>query len=51
MLREWIRGISYYICRKAFLGLDLSGASAMGYFLLLATLALTALYYRGLTRA
>jgi multiple sugar transport system permease protein len=43
--------VSFYIYRKAFLGLDLSGASAMGYFLLLATLALTALYYRGLTRA
>lgn len=43
--------VSYYIYRKAFLGLDLSGASAMGFLLLLFTLALVALYYRRLTRA
>jgi multiple sugar transport system permease protein len=43
--------VSYYIYRKAFLGLDLSGASAMGYLLLLLTLILVGLYYRGLTRA
>lgn len=42
--------VSYYIYRKAFLGLDLSGASAMGYLLLLLTLALVAAYYRLLTR-
>jgi multiple sugar transport system permease protein len=42
--------VSYYVYRKAFLGLDLSGASAMGYLLLLFTLALVALYYRQLTR-
>lgn len=42
--------VSFFIYRKAFLGLDLSGASAMGYLLLFLTLALTALYYRGLTR-
>lgn len=43
--------VSFYIYRKAFLGLDLSGAAAMGYLLLVATLSPTALYYRGLTRA
>jgi len=42
--------VSYYIYRTAFLGLDLSGASAMGYLLLLLTLALVGLYYRSLTR-
>ncbi|GAA6744122.1 sugar ABC transporter permease [Thermus antranikianii] len=42
--------VSYYIYRKAFLGLDLLGASAMGYLLLLLTLALVAAYYRLLTR-
>ncbi|GAB5602340.1 sugar ABC transporter permease [Thermus sp. FJN-A] len=42
--------VSYYIYRKAFLGLDLSGASAMGYLLLLFTLFLVALYYRRLTQ-
>lgn len=42
--------VSYYIYRKAFLGLDLSGASAMGYLLLLLTLVLVAAYYRLLTR-
>lgn len=43
--------VSYYIYRKAFLGLDLSGAGAMGYLLLLLTLALVALYYRLLARS
>lgn len=42
--------VSYYIYRKAFLGLDLSGASAMGYLLLLLTLALVGAYYRLLAR-
>ncbi|MCS6869293.1 MAG: sugar ABC transporter permease, partial [Thermus sp.] len=42
--------VSYYIYRKAFLGLDLSGASAMGYLLLLLSLLLVAAYYRLLTR-
>lgn len=42
--------MSYYIYRKAFLGLDLSGASAMGYLLLLLSLLLVAAYYRLLTR-
>ncbi len=37
---------SYFIYRKAFLGLDLSGASAMAYLLFLLTLALVVLYYR-----
>lgn len=42
--------VSYFIYRKAFLGLDLSAASAMAYVLLLASLGLVALYYRFLTR-
>nr|WP_279232356.1 ABC transporter permease subunit [Thermus albus] len=42
--------VSYYIYRKAFLGLDLSGAAAMSYILLL-TLALVGAYYRVLTRS
>ena len=42
--------VSYFIYRKAFLGLDLSGASAMGYLLLLLTLLLVAAYYRAMTR-
>ncbi|MDM7323526.1 MAG: sugar ABC transporter permease [Thermus sp.] len=42
--------VSYYIYHKAFLGLDLSGAAAMSYILLLLTLALVGAYYRALTR-
>ncbi|RIH85695.1 Trehalose transport system permease protein SugA [Meiothermus luteus] len=43
--------VSYYIYRKAFLGLDLSGASAMGYLLLLLSMVLVVAYYRLLTRS
>lgn len=42
--------VSYFIYRKAFLGLDLSGASAMGYLLLLLSMGLVVLYYRLLGR-
>ncbi|GIW35218.1 carbohydrate ABC transporter permease [Meiothermus sp.] len=42
--------VSYFIYRKAFLGLDLSAASAMAFVLLLASLGLVALYYRWLIR-
>ncbi|GEM88387.1 carbohydrate ABC transporter permease [Meiothermus granaticius] len=42
--------VSYFIYRKAFLGLDLSAASAMAFVLLLLSLGLVALYYRLLLR-
>lgn len=42
--------VSYFIYRKAFLGLDLSAASAMAFVLLLVSLVLVTLYYRWLTR-
>jgi multiple sugar transport system permease protein len=42
--------VSYYVYRRAFLGLDLSGASAMGTLLLLLTLGLVVAYHRLLTR-
>jgi len=38
--------LAYFIYRKAFLGLDLGGASALAYLLLLLTLALVVFYYR-----
>lgn len=41
--------ISYFIYRQAFLGLDLSGASAMAYLLLLFTMVLVVWYYRFMT--
>jgi len=43
--------ISYYIYRKAFLGLDLSGGSAMAYILLCFSLILIFLYYRILLKS
>ncbi|GLV49226.1 sugar ABC transporter permease [Thermus sp. LT1-2-5] len=43
--------VSYYIYREAFLGLDLSGTSAMGYLLLILSLVWVVAYYRVLTRS
>ena len=42
--------LAYFIYRKAFLGLDLGGASALAYLLLLLTLALVVFYYRRVFR-
>ncbi len=42
--------LAYFIYRRAFLGLDLGGASALAYLLLLLTLALVVFYYRRVFR-
>ncbi len=42
--------LAYFIYRKAFLGLDLGGASALAYLLLLFTLVLVVFFYRRIYR-
>ncbi len=42
--------LAYFIYRRAFLGLDLGGAAALAYLLLLFTLVLVVVFYRRVYR-